>query len=92
MWVFGYLRASTNEQDASRAKNELEEFAARNNLTVAYWFIENESGASLKRPENKVLQSKIASLLSDGKSYNYIESMLGCSRHTISKVKKSLTC
>ncbi|RDH41182.1 recombinase family protein [Zooshikella ganghwensis] len=51
MRVYGYLRASTNEQDASRAKNELEEFAARNNLTIAYWFIEHESGASLKRPE-----------------------------------------
>ncbi|MGI0120134.1 recombinase family protein [Zooshikella sp. RANM57] len=51
MRVYGYLRASTNEQDASRAKNELEEFAARNNLAVAYWFIEHESGASLKRPE-----------------------------------------
>ncbi|MGI0119627.1 recombinase family protein [Zooshikella sp. RANM57] len=51
MRVYGYLRASTNEQDASRAKNELEEFAARNNLTVAYWFVEHESGARLKRPE-----------------------------------------
>lgn len=36
------------------------------------------------RPEDKVL-------LSDGKSYNYIVGLLGCSRHTISKVKKQLT-
>ncbi|EIN3246391.1 serine recombinase, partial [Salmonella enterica] len=27
MFVFGYLRASTSEQDASRAKNALKAFA-----------------------------------------------------------------
>ena len=49
--VYGYLRASTKEQDATRAKNALLHFAAISNLTVAAFFIENESGAKLDRPE-----------------------------------------
>lgn len=49
--VYGYLRASTNEQDASRAKSPLEAFAQQQGFTVDAWFTENESGASLKRPE-----------------------------------------
>lgn len=40
------------------------------------------------RPEDKELQAKIQGLLEDGKSYNYIQGLLGCSRHTISKVNK----
>jgi DNA invertase Pin-like site-specific DNA recombinase len=51
MRVFGYLRASTSEQDATRAKASLEEFATDKGLTVSTWFVENESGASLQRPE-----------------------------------------
>jgi DNA invertase Pin-like site-specific DNA recombinase len=49
--IYGYLRASTNEQDASRAKNELMLFAEQMGFQVACWFEENESGAQLKRPE-----------------------------------------
>lgn len=49
--IYGYLRASTDEQDASRAKNELMLFAEQMGFQVAYWFEENESGAQLKRPE-----------------------------------------
>jgi len=49
--VYGYLRASTKEQDATRAKNALLHFATASNLTVAAFFIENESGAKLDRPE-----------------------------------------
>ena len=49
--IYGYLRASTNEQDASRAKNDLIEFADKMGYPVAYWFEENESGARLHRPE-----------------------------------------
>ncbi len=51
MRMYGYLRASTKEQDAERAKSELTRFASSNGLTIAAWFIENESGATLKRPE-----------------------------------------
>ena len=49
--LYGYLRASTKEQDATRAKNALLQFAANLNLTIASFFIENESGAKLDRPE-----------------------------------------
>ena len=51
MRIYGYLRASTKEQDANRAKSELSDFAKEKDLTIAAWFIENESGATLKRPE-----------------------------------------
>jgi DNA invertase Pin-like site-specific DNA recombinase len=46
-----YLRASTSEQDASRARAALEAFAEERGLTVAGRYVENESGASLQRPE-----------------------------------------
>lgn len=49
--VYGYLRASTNEQDATRAREPLEVFAQQQGFSVIAWFAENESGASLKRPE-----------------------------------------
>ena len=51
MFVRAYLRASTQEQDATRARASLEAFAAERGLAVAAWYVENESGASLKRPE-----------------------------------------
>ncbi|MBA9845639.1 MAG: recombinase family protein [Ralstonia sp.] len=51
MFVRAYLRASTKEQDASRAKNELIEFAKERGLQIAAFYVENESGASLQRPE-----------------------------------------
>ena len=46
-----YLRASTDEQDASRARTQLEAFAAERGLTIAATYVENESGAKLARPE-----------------------------------------
>jgi DNA invertase Pin-like site-specific DNA recombinase len=49
--VYGYLRASTKEQNATRAKDALLQFASNSNLIVASFFIENESGAKLDRPE-----------------------------------------
>lgn len=49
--IYGYLRASTIEQDAERAKQALESFVAGFNSAISSWFIENESGATLKRPE-----------------------------------------
>lgn len=199
--VYAYLRASTADQDALRAKGQLVDFAKKHNLKISAYFIENESGATLKRPElfrlldvaeesdvllveqvdrisrlnskawsllkqqilvkgiqvvsldlptshqfikqndefmqrmlqainammldmlaaisrkdyedrrkrqaqgvqkakelgkykgrpvNLILHSKIKELLLDGKSYTSIQRLLGCSRHTISKVKKTL--
>jgi len=40
------------------------------------------------RPIDHKLHGKIQDLLSNGMSYSSIQDMLGCSRHTISKVKK----
>lgn len=51
MFIRAYLRASTDEQDATRAKDQLRAFAAERGLTVAAWCTENESGATLARPE-----------------------------------------
>lgn len=51
MHVRAYLRASTKDQDASRAKDDLFRFAAERGLKIAASYVENESGASLARPE-----------------------------------------
>lgn len=51
MRIYAYLRASTNEQDAQRARADLEAFAQAQGHTIAGWFAENESGATLDRPE-----------------------------------------
>lgn len=58
MFVRAYLRASTADQDAGRAKTELVDFAKDKNLRIAAFYEENESGASLSRPQ-------LARLLSD---------------------------
>ena len=55
-----YLRASTDEQDATRAKADLEAFAVEHGLRIAGTYVENESGAKLARPE-------LFRLLSDSK-------------------------
>ena len=46
-----YLRASTVEQDASRAREQIEAFAAERGLTIVGSYVENESGAKLARPD-----------------------------------------
>lgn len=51
MFVRAYLRASTDQQDANRARADLEAFATERGLSIASWYVENESGASLQRPE-----------------------------------------
>lgn len=50
MFIRAYLRASTKEQDAQRAKNELIAFAEEHGHKVATFYVENESGATLERP------------------------------------------
>jgi DNA invertase Pin-like site-specific DNA recombinase len=51
MFVRAYLRASTDEQDANRAKDQLKAFVAERGLKIAACYVENESGAKLARPE-----------------------------------------
>ena len=51
MFIRAYLRASTAQQDASRARAVLDSFAADRGLRIAARYLENESGAKLQRPE-----------------------------------------
>jgi DNA invertase Pin-like site-specific DNA recombinase len=60
MFVRAYLRASTEDQNANRAREQLDAFAAEHGLKIAAYYIENESGAKLARPE-------LFRLLSDAK-------------------------
>lgn len=46
-----YLRASTKDQDANRAKVALESFATEKGLTIAGVYAENISGTKLNRPQ-----------------------------------------
>lgn len=65
MFIRAYLRASTNEQDASRARADLEAFAGERSMTIASCYVENESGARLDRPE-------LRRLLNDARSGDVI--------------------
>jgi DNA invertase Pin-like site-specific DNA recombinase len=51
MFIRAYLRASTDSQDATRAKGALVQFAAEHGHKVAAFYMENESGTKLDRPE-----------------------------------------
>lgn len=51
MYIRAYLRASTAERDANRARAQLQAWADERGLRVAAWYVENESGTTLARPE-----------------------------------------
>jgi len=51
MFIRCYLRASTQEQSADRAKEEVTAFVNSHNHKVAGFYIENESGTKVDRPE-----------------------------------------
>ena len=51
MFLRAYLRASTTEQNTERAKKLLIVFAADHGKKIASFYVENESGATLTRPE-----------------------------------------
>lgn len=55
-----YLRASTKEQDATRAEHELTVFCADKNINVVATYIENYTGTKLERPQ-------LGQLLADSK-------------------------
>jgi DNA invertase Pin-like site-specific DNA recombinase len=50
-FIRAYLRASTDELDATRARDQVAAFAAERSMQIAAWYVENESGAKLDRPE-----------------------------------------
>ncbi|PSV88399.1 recombinase family protein [Photobacterium iliopiscarium] len=57
MLIRAYLRASTTEQDAQRAKEELKAFGMKFDHRIASYYIENQSGTKLERPElNKLIE------------------------------------
>jgi|SRR5690606_33932808 len=46
-----YLRASTEEQNAERARKPLSDFAQEHGVRIASWYVENESGTKAERSE-----------------------------------------
>ena len=61
MLIRAYLRASTTEQDAQRAKEELKSFGTKFDHRIAGYYIENQSGTKLERPElNKLIEDSEA--------------------------------
>lgn len=50
-FIRAYLRASTEDQNASRAREALESFANEKDATVASWYVENVSGTKADRTE-----------------------------------------
>lgn len=51
MFIRAYLRASTEDQDALRAKQSLERFCTEQGYKIAAFYVENISGTKLVRPE-----------------------------------------
>ncbi len=51
MFIRAYLRASTEDQNADRAREQLTTFAKEKGHSIACYYTENASGASLKRQE-----------------------------------------
>ncbi|WP_407730454.1 recombinase family protein [Pseudomonas helleri] len=56
-----YLRASTKDQDANRARVALESFATEKDLSIVGVYAENISGTKLNRPELLALLGKAES-------------------------------
>lgn len=51
MFIRAYLRASTDEQDAGRARAMLEKFAGDHGKFISNEYLENASGATTDRTE-----------------------------------------
>jgi DNA invertase Pin-like site-specific DNA recombinase len=59
MFVRAYLNASTDEQDANRARQHVKAFAAEHGLSIAAFYVENESGAALACPGDILLVEQV---------------------------------
>jgi len=51
MIIRAYLRASTSDQNANRAREVLKQFAADHQARITTFYVENASGATIERPE-----------------------------------------
>ena len=60
MIIRAYLRASTRDQDANRAREQLKTFAHDHGARITTYYVENASGASLERAELQRLLSEAA--------------------------------
>lgn len=58
MIIRAYLRASTADQDANRARDQLKAFVAERNARITTFYVENASGATVDRPELQRLLSE----------------------------------
>lgn len=58
MIIRAYLRASTKEQDANRARDQLKAFALSHEAKITTFYVENESGTTVGRPELQRLISE----------------------------------
>lgn len=56
--IRAYLRASTRDQDANRAREQLKHFAVDHGARVTTYYVENASGASIERVELQRLLSE----------------------------------
>ncbi|HIF9529837.1 TPA: recombinase family protein [Photobacterium damselae] len=57
MMIRAYLRASATRQDVERSKNELRDLMTRFDQRIAGYYIENQSGTKLDRPElNRLIE------------------------------------
>jgi DNA invertase Pin-like site-specific DNA recombinase len=65
MRIFAYLRASTNKQDALRAKQSLKDLAKQYGKQISHFYVENVSGAKLERPQlnQLIADSEIGDIL-----------------------------
>ena len=95
MFVFGYLRASTSEQDASRAKNVLKAFANQHGHRIAGWYIEGiikakAEGKYRGRVADAQKHELIRTLrLVNGKSLRETARLAGVSKMTVIRVCSS---
>ncbi|MCF6247383.1 MAG: recombinase family protein [Desulfobacula sp.] len=64
-FIRAYLRASSDEQDAQRARSTLDQFAHERGFSICNYYVENESGARLDRPE-------LFRLLSDSRPHDIL--------------------
>lgn len=58
MIIRAYLRASTKEQDANRAREQLKAFVSSHDAKITTFYVENESGTTVGRPELQRLISE----------------------------------
>ena len=58
MIIRAYLRASTADQDANRAREQLKAFVAERQTRITTFYVENASGATVDRPELQRLLSE----------------------------------